>query len=136
VKLGERLECVWEAKFCEGPKPAVNNPEDEVGSDSLTDDGAAEPTIPRVVGEINVAPGIQLLELLWIEKALGEHAGVAGFEQRGIGKNGFQIAVPPPGGLGVTAEVDVRGARVLGVLEKLVNVGDLHPIVEILFRGF
>jgi hypothetical protein len=110
--------------------------EHEICSDPLADDRTAEAAVARVVGKVYVAPGIELLDLFRLEEALREHARMPGPEQGGVWKDGFQVSMATPGRLGVAAEVDVRGACALSVLQELVDMGDLHPVVEILVRGF
>ena len=85
----------------------MDDPEDEIRSDPVADDRTAKAAEAGVVSKIHVPAGIELLELVGLEEILREHARMAGPEQGGVWKNGFEVSMATPGGLGVAAEVDV-----------------------------
>ncbi len=110
----------------------MNDPENQVCPDPLADYRGTETAVPGVIGEVHIASRVELLDLVWSQKTLGEHPRVAGSEQGGVGENGLEVAVASPRGLRVTAEVDIGSPRALGVLKELIHMGNLDPVVEVL----
>jgi len=113
----------------------VDDSENEVKADTLAYDRGPETAVAAIVGEINVAAGIEGVEPFSAKETLGQHAGVGLSEDLRVRKHGFDLPVAAPMRGGAAAKVDVGGVRALGILKKLVDVGDLDAVVEVFGGG-
>ena len=122
VVLGEQLERFREPEIVHRAEICADDPEDDVDSQALAHHAGAKASEIRRVGKIDIAPRGQEFFL-----GVGQEVpsqGLRVFCREGIRlrPDGCEQAVPPPDGLGVDAEMQVRGPGFLGDAEILVHV--------------
>ena len=131
MELRQGFERVRQAQVGEGSELVVNDPENQIGAETLFDYGGSETAVGGLVRKIDITSARYLRGLFRSQKAEGDHPRVLRLEGSRIREHGFQVAVAPPSRCGSRAKMDVGRLSRLGVLEKLVDVIQLGAVVDV-----
>ena len=121
--LGQQLELGGQAQFVHAPHLGLDDAENDLIAQTLSDDAGPETPSRIGIGEINVSPRGQYFFLVLVEKTHGQPFCIGGSKVVGVEPNRFKSSKTTPDWRHVNREMDVGGIGFRPRVKVHVHVG-------------
>ena len=121
METRQELKRLRQAEVVHRPDAGVDDAENEIGPETLSDDAGPEAAELRRISEIDVAAFVELRALKFIQETSGERGGIFRRERRHVRPDRLKGAVQSPKRRGVDPEMHIGRAPFLPDREVLID---------------